>query len=157
MNPGGQMDVPQWQQQAARMVEQQIRNRGIRESSVLRAMESIPRHIFVPHVDARHAYDDAPVQIGFSQTISQPYIVAYMTELLELSSTHRVLEVGTGSGYQTAVLARVAAEVFTVDIYPDLIREAEQRLQSLEFTNIRYEVRDGHLGWPEFAPFDRIL
>src|SRR5216117_1816714 len=139
------------------MVETQLRARGIRDPRVLAAMEAIPRHEFIPPEERRRAYDDCPVAIGFGQTISQPYIVAYMTELLRLAPDHKVLEVGSGCGYQTAVLARLAQQVFTIEIHAPLIEEAAARLESMGFTNVYYDLRNGCNGWPEFAPFDRII
>lgn len=151
------MDVGDWRAKAALMVDAQIRARGIRDSRVLHAMETIPRHEFVPEQERQRAYSDHPITIGLRQTISQPYIVAYMTELLQLESEHRVLEVGTGSGYQTAVLAAIVQSVYTIEIHEALRDTARERLQSLGFQNISYDVRNGHLGWPEYAPFDRII
>jgi len=139
------------------MIETQLRKRGIHDHRVLNAMSSIPRHEFVPAQVRFRAYDDNPLPIELAQTISQPYIVGFMTELLQVDSVHRVLEVGTGSGYQTAILATLAREVFTVDVHALLVDTARSRLAALGFTNIRFDARDGHLGWPEFAPFDRIM
>lgn len=139
------------------MVEMQLRNRGIHDPQVLGAMSSVPRHQFVPAVDRFRAYDDNPLPIELGQTISQPYIVGFMTELLQLERGHRVLEVGTGSGYQTAILATLVREVFTIDIHMPLVVAARTRLAALGFTNIQFDVRNGYLGWPEFAPFDRIM
>lgn len=139
------------------MVEMQLRRRGIRNPEVLRAMESIPRHEFVPPAERARAYDDCPISIGLGQTISQPFIVGYMTELLDISPQHRVLEVGTGSGYQTAILAALAREVFTIDIHGTLIELARARLEALGHDNIHFELRNGHEGWFEEAPFDRIM
>jgi len=146
-----------WETMRRTMVETQLRARGVRDPGVLRAMEAIPRHEFVPPDERLRAYDDCPLAIGLGQTISQPYIVGYMTELLQVSSEHKVLEVGTGSGYQTAVLASLAREVFTIEIHQALMEGARSRLASLGFTNIQFDLRNGHLGWPEFAPFDRIM
>jgi len=139
------------------MVEMQLRNRGIHDPQVLGAMRSVPRHEFVSAQYRFRAYDDNPLPIEFGQTISQPYIVGFMTELLRLDNRHRVLEVGTGSGYQTAILATLAREVFTIDILAPLVEAARTRLTALGFANIRFDVRNGYLGWPEFAPFDRIM
>ena len=139
------------------MVERQVRARGVGNPAVLRAMETTPRHEFVPPDERFRAYDDCPLAIGLGQTISQPYIVAYMTELLEVTSGHRVLEVGTGSGYQTAILAALAREVFTIDIHSSLIEAARARLASIGIENVQFDLRNGHLGWPEAAPFDRIM
>jgi len=139
------------------MVERQIRSRGVNDPRTLHALSSVPRHLFVPTELAEQAYEDHPVEIGHAQTVSQPYMVAWMTEALELRGTERVLEVGTGSGYQTAVLAKLAAEVFTIERIPDLARRAQQTLDRLGFRNIHYRIGDGTLGLPDAAPFDAIL
>ncbi len=139
------------------MVETQIRARGVRDPRVLEALRVIPRHLFVPPEFQDEAYEDYPLPIGYGQTISQPYMVAAMTEALALEPHHRVLEIGTGSGYQTAVLAYIAREVYTVEYVPELSERARRILQDLGFTNIHFRVGDGSLGWPEAAPFDRIL
>ena len=139
------------------MVDTQLRARGIRDPRVLGAMERIPRHEFVPPEERFRAYDDSPLAIGLGQTISQPYIVGYMSELLEVTSDHKVLEVGTGSGYQTAILATLARGVFTIDIHVSLIELARARLEAMGVRNVHFDLRDGHEGWPEFAPFDRII
>jgi protein-L-isoaspartate(D-aspartate) O-methyltransferase len=148
---------PEWEALREAMVETQLRGRGIHDSRVLSAMRTVPRHEFVPAQDRFRAYDDNPLPIERGQTISQPYIVGFMPELLQLEAGHRVLEVGTGSGYQTAILATLAREVFTIDIHAPLVDVARARLASSGFTNIRFDLRNGHLGWPEFAPFDRIM
>jgi protein-L-isoaspartate(D-aspartate) O-methyltransferase len=140
-----------------RMVEKDLRRRGIRDPRVLEVMASLPRHWFVPPGDRRHAYEDRALPLEVGQTISQPYIVAYMTEALRVEPGHRVLEVGTGSGYQTAVLARLAAEVFTVERIGDLQGAARVVLEELGVANVRFRVGDGTLGWAEHAPYDRIL
>jgi len=140
-----------------KMVASQIEGRGIRDFRVLRAMRKVPRHAFVPNELRPYAYADEPLPIGVGQTISQPYIVAYMTEVLELSGGEKVLEVGTGSGYQTAILAEVAAEVWTMEICEALSVGARARLETLGYKNIRYRVGDGSLGWPEAEPFDAIM
>ena len=139
------------------MVEQQIRARGVTNARVLGAMRSVPRERFVPADVAARAYEDRPLQIGFGQTISQPYIVAYMTEVLEVSAAHRVLEVGTGSGYQAAVLAQLAREVYTIEIIPELARRSAATLAALGYSNVQVRAGDGYLGWPDRAPFDRII
>ncbi|RME88995.1 MAG: protein-L-isoaspartate(D-aspartate) O-methyltransferase [Anaerolineae bacterium] len=140
-----------------RMVEEQIAARGLRDPRLLAAFESVPRHLFVPE-DMRHlAYADGPLPIGFGQTISQPYIVALMTDLLKLKGTERVLEVGTGSGYQAAILAHMAAEVHTVEIIPELAARAEKVLRELGLENVHCHLGDGSLGWDEAAPYDGIL
>jgi len=139
------------------MVRDQLVSRGIRDTRVLEAMRKIPRHRFVPDDLSECAYDDRPLPIGLGQTISQPYIVAFMSEYLGLSGLERVLEVGTGSGYQTAVLAELAGEVFTIDILEELSDRARVRLSELGYFNVRFAVRDGWKGWAEEAPFDAIL
>jgi protein-L-isoaspartate(D-aspartate) O-methyltransferase len=139
------------------MVESQLRARGLDDERVLDAMERVPRHRFVPPSQRRSAYEDGPLPIGLGQTISQPYMVARMTELLRLVPTDRVLEIGTGSGYQAAVLAELAVEVVTVERHSDLAAQAEERLKDLGYTNIRVIVGDGTLGYPEEAPYDAII
>ena len=140
-----------------KMVQRQLAARGITDGRVLAAMATVPRHCFVPAGYARAAYDDAPLPVGEAQTISQPYIVALMTASLRPRRTHRVLEIGTGSGYQTAILAHLAHRVFTIERIPSLARAAQARLAALGCDNVIYRVGDGTLGWPEEAPFDGIL
>ncbi len=140
-----------------RMVDTQLRRRGILDERVLKAMEHVARHVFVPRESLSDAHADSPLRIGEGQTISQPYIVGLMTELLEIEAKHRVLEVGTGCGYQTAVLAELAETVFTVEIREPLLTPARLRLDGLGYDNIRFRLGDGHAGWGEFAPFDRII
>ena len=137
------------------MVQTQLRARGIADARVLAAMERVPRHAFVGDGDLYAAYEDHPLPIGDGQTISQPYMVAAMTETLELTGSERVLEVGTGSGYQTAVLAELAAQVYSVERFRALADKARERL--VGYSNVEVVVGDGTLGWPERAPFDRIL
>lgn len=139
------------------MIHDQIIARGVKDPLVLEALNRVKRHGFVMPGQERFAYDDGPLVIGDGQTISQPYIVALMTELAGIGPESKVLEVGTGSGYQTAVLAEIAAEVFTVEILPPLAMKARERLEHMEYRNIQFRVGDGHLGWPEEAPFDAIL
>jgi len=139
------------------MVEVQIKGRGIRDAKVLEAMGGVPRDAFVPEDLKGLAYADEPLPIGHGQTISQPYIVAYMTEVLELKGGESVLEIGTGSGYQTAVLARIVKEVHTVETIVGLSERAQAVLSGLGFTNIRFKIGDGTFGWKEFAPFDAIM
>lgn len=139
------------------MVESQIRSRGVRQPSVLRAMAQVPRHLFVPEPFRVQAYEDYPLPIGASQTISQPYIVALMTELLALDGKEKVLEIGTGSGYQAAVLSLVAREVYTIEILAPLGEQAGQLLRDLGYRNVHTRVGDGYQGWPEEAPFDAIM
>ncbi len=139
------------------MVAEQIAQRGIRDPRLLAAMEAVPRHRFVPPDHLTWAHADGPLPIGFGQTISQPYIVAFMTAALHLTGPERVLEVGTGSGYQAAVLGKMAAEVHTVEFIPELAARAEAALKELSFANVQVHVGDGSLGWPECAPYDAIL
>jgi protein-L-isoaspartate(D-aspartate) O-methyltransferase len=141
----------------AEMIEQQLRRRGITDGRVLAAMNAIPRHEFVPDEYRLQAYADEPLPIGGGQTISQPYMVAVMTAALHLNGTERVLEIGTGCGYQTAVLSRLAREVFSVECRAELAATAADRLARLGFTNVHVHCGDGTLGLPEFAPFDAIL
>jgi protein-L-isoaspartate(D-aspartate) O-methyltransferase len=140
-----------------RMVDEQLRARDIRAAPVLDAMLSVPRHLFVPDPQRAAAYGDYPLPIGHGQTISQPYIVAFMTQALDVQSGHRVLEIGTGSGYQAAVLARLAKMVYTIEIVEPLATRARETLAQLGFRNIEVRSGNGYLGWPEQAPFDRIM
>ena len=144
-------------QQRIEMVSTQIADRGIRDERVLAAMRTVPRHEFVPAAEQRHAYRDTPLPIGQGQTISQPYIVALMTELARPQPSDRVLEVGTGSGYQAAVLAQLVAHVYSVELEPELAQRAERVLQRLEYDNVTVRAGDGYLGWPEHVPFDIIM
>ena len=141
----------------ARMVETQIAARGVRDPRVLAAMRKVPRHLFVPAAERARAYEDQPVPIGDNQTISQPYIVALMTELLELPPKSRVLEIGTGSGYQSAVLGELASEVYSIEILPELARAAGEKLKELGYSNVVVREGDGYHGWIEHAPFDGII
>jgi protein-L-isoaspartate(D-aspartate) O-methyltransferase len=140
-----------------RMVEEQIIARGISDSLVIDAMLTVKRHLFVPKILTSSAYEDHPLPIGCGQTISQPYIVALMTELLEANKTHRILEVGTGSGYQAAVLSLLADSVFTIEIIPELAASAKERLEKLGYQNVVVKAGDGYKGWEEHAPFDGII
>ncbi|HMU82823.1 MAG TPA: protein-L-isoaspartate(D-aspartate) O-methyltransferase [Leptospiraceae bacterium] len=140
-----------------RMVTEQIQRRGVKDPRVLRAMRAIPRHAFIPGNLQSEAYEDHPVSIGEGQTISQPYIVAYMTELLEVKPGHSILEIGTGCGYQTAVLAILGAEVYTIEIIASLQQTARQTLHALGFENIDFYCGDGSSGWPQKRTFDRII
>lgn len=146
-----------YQKQRKEMVARQIRDRGVVDAGVLRAMASVPRHRFVPEALRSRAYRDHPLPIGHDQTISQPFIVAKMSELLELEPGQRVLEVGTGSGYQAAVLAQMGVTVFTIEIVPPLAKQAQTVLSALGYESIRVKVGDGYKGWPEHAPFDGII
>jgi protein-L-isoaspartate(D-aspartate) O-methyltransferase len=148
---------PDFKALRGQMVESQIRGRGIRDERVLSALNRVERHRFVPPEYRSAAYADHPLPIGQGQTISQPYIVALMTALLELKGIEKVLEVGTGSGYQAAVLAELAKEVYTIEIVPTLAEAARIRLLDLGYRNIRVRAGDGYQGWPEAAPFDRIM
>jgi protein-L-isoaspartate(D-aspartate) O-methyltransferase len=139
------------------MVDRQIRRRGVTDLDVLAAMERVPRHEFVPEEFKSRAYADQPLPIGHGQTISQPYIVALMTELLQLKSTDRVLEIGTGSGYQAAILAEIVAEVYTIEIVEALAVEARERLGRLGYASVHTMHGDGYYGWEEHAPFDAII
>ncbi|HDI11920.1 MAG TPA: protein-L-isoaspartate(D-aspartate) O-methyltransferase [Candidatus Acetothermia bacterium] len=139
-----------------RMVEY-LRRQGITDSRVLAAMERVPRHLFVPEPLRTWSYEDRPLPIGHEQTISQPYIVALMTEALGLTGQEKVLEIGTGSGYQTAILCELSREVFSIERIPELAEGARKRLEELGYGNVRIRVGDGTLGWPEEAPFDRII
>jgi protein-L-isoaspartate(D-aspartate) O-methyltransferase len=139
------------------MVEEQIAARGLLDPRLLTVMDSVPRHLFIPTDDLAWAYADGPLPIGHGQTISQPYIVALMTELLSVKTGDRVLEVGTGSGYQAAVLGMMAADVHTVEVIPELAKQAARTLTDLGFENIHVHIGDGSLGWPEFSPYNGIL
>ena len=139
------------------MVEDQIERRGIKDEKVLQAMREVPRHEFVPDHLKKYAYADEPLPIGEDQTISQPYIVAYMTEYLQLGTDHKVLEIGTGSGYQAAVLAEIIDTVYTIEIVDVLARRAAQTLERLGYENVFVKHGDGYKGWPEHAPFDAII
>lgn len=141
----------------ARMVVEQIQARGVRDPRVLAAMKEVPRHRFVPPAAEVDAYQDHPLPIGYGQTISQPYIVAVMTELVRPQSGDRALEVGTGSGYQAAVLSRLVSHVYTIEIVEPLGRDAERRLKTLGYTNVTVRIGDGYAGWPEVGPFDVIV
>ncbi len=146
-----------WRRECRRMIESQIRRRGVRDPRLLEAMAEIPRHRFVPSALREAAYADYALPIAAGQTISQPYIVALMTDQLGLTGAERVLEIGTGSGYQTALLSRLAGEVWTVEIVPELQQGAREALDGLGCRNVRYRVGDGRDGWPEAAPFDGVL
>ncbi len=144
-------------QQRGKMVETQLRARDIQDERILQAMERVPRHMFVPPDMRRHAYNDEPLPIGEGQTISQPYIVAYMSQTLDLRPDHRILEIGTGCGYQTAVLAELVGEVYSVEVLAGLADSARRTLKGLGYRNIRFKTGDGALGWPEFASYDGIM
>ena len=154
MNAGNGQD---WAALRRAMVEDQIRKRGIRSPLLLESLARVPRHLFVPEELLAHAYEDRALSIGEGQTISQPYMVAAMTEYLELEGSERVLEVGTGSGYQAAVLAELAKEVITIENLPSLAEAARERLLALGYRNIQVKIGDGTLGWLEAAPFDAAV
>ena len=139
------------------MVNNQLKERGIEDSMVLNAMQTVPREVFVPEDLKEQAYNDNPLPIGFDQTISQPYIVAFMTESLELQPEYKVLEIGTGSGYQAAILSRICCEVYTVEIIKELSGRAGEIFEKQLYDNIHIKVGDGHQGWPEQSPFDSII
>ena len=146
-----------WAAQRREMVESQLRARDIFTTTVLAAMARVPRHLFVPLTERALSYNDHPLPIGYRQTISQPYIVAYMTQLLDLPKEAKVLEIGTGSGYQAAVLAEVANKVYTIEIVPELAERAVSTFAQLGIEGVQVKVGDGYLGWPEHAPFDGII
>jgi len=139
------------------MVEYQIQARGVSDKRVLDAMSKVQRHLFVPENLQNRAYEDEPLPIGHGQTISQPYIVAYMTEQIDLDENEKVLEIGTGSGYQAAILGEIAKEVYTIEIVPELATRAAEVLKKLDYDNVSVRTGDGYLGWPEAAPFDAII
>jgi protein-L-isoaspartate(D-aspartate) O-methyltransferase len=158
----GQQNLPMIEeeklsQQRERMVREQLQARDIRDERVLAAMRKVPRHEFVPENLVDAAYEDGALPIKLGQTISQPYIVAFMTQELQLKGAERVLEIGTGSGYQAAILAEIVKEVYTIEILPPLHTYAETILSKLGYRNVHMRLGDGYLGWPEQAPFDRII
>jgi protein-L-isoaspartate(D-aspartate) O-methyltransferase len=139
------------------MVEDQIERRGVKDEDVLMAVRKVEREKFIPKKYIDLAYSDRPLPIGYKQTISQPYIVAYMTEQLQVEKSHKILEIGTGSGYQAAVLGELSNHIFTIEIIPELAERSEKVLKELEYENITVRSGDGYKGWPEEAPFDRII
>jgi protein-L-isoaspartate(D-aspartate) O-methyltransferase len=139
------------------MVHDQLINHGIKSKTVLNAMRTVERHRFVPLSEIIYAYSDTPLPIGYGQTISQPYIVAFMTEALDLKPTDKVLEIGTGSGYQAAILSKLCKEVYTIEIVPQLGKQADSLLQVLNISNVTVRIGDGYQGWVEAAPFDAII
>lgn len=146
-----------WEILRHQMVSYQIKNRGIKNKKILETMNSIPRHLFVPQKIREESYCDHPLPIGLNQTISQPYIVALMTNELQVKPYHKILEIGTGCGYQTSVLADLVAEVYSIEIIPELAKTAKQNLAQLNFKNIHLKNADGLSGWEEVAPFDGII
>ena len=157
LNLGCSQNTDSYENQRKIMVEDQIKRRGVKDVGVLKAVQKVEREKFVPEKYRDLAYSDNPLPIGHQQTISQPYIVAYMTEHLQISKSHNVLEIGTGSGYQAAILAELAHHVFTIEIIPELAESAEKVLMELGYENITVRTGDGYKGWPEEAPFDRIM
>lgn len=151
------MNGQDWTSLRERMVREQIERRGVRHAGVLKAMREVERHLFVPESLRRSAYEDHPLPIGHGQTISQPYIVAAMTEMLDPQPWDRALEIGTGSGYQAAVLARLVRHVYTIELVEPLGQQAQARLAGLGYRNVTVRIGDGYAGWPEEAPFDKIL
>ena len=152
-----QRDAHDWDTERRRMVDDQLSARDIHDVRVLNAMLKVPRHLFVPEPQRLQAYSDAPVPIDYGQTISQPYIVAFMTQALDIQPGHRVLEIGTGSGYQAAVLGELTNEVYTIEIVTPLADRARETLSTLGYHNIQVRTGNGYLGWPEHAPYDRII
>jgi protein-L-isoaspartate(D-aspartate) O-methyltransferase len=148
---------PDWDAMRLRMVEEQLKARDIQQPRVLRAMLDVPRHLFVPEALRAEAYGDYPLPIGHDQTISQPYIVGFMTQALDVAPDHRVLEIGTGSGYQAAVLAKLARDVYTIEIVPALADRSRETLAAHGYRNVHVRTGNGYLGWPEHAPYDRIM
>jgi len=153
----GEAAVDEYKRERLRMVDEQIRARGVKDPAVLRAMEKVPRHRFVPGPMRGLSHADGPLPIGLGQTISQPYIVAYMTEAAGITSVAKVLEIGTGSGYQAAVLGELAREVYTIEILPELAEGARRLLEELGYRNVHVKTGNGYLGWPEHGPFDAIV
>ena len=146
-----------WDAERRRMVDEQLRARDIRSARVLETMLRVPRHLFVPELQRTESYSDSPLPIGHDQTISQPYIVAFMTQALDVAPGHRVLEVGTGSGYQAAILGALAKDVYSIEIVVPLAERARETLSALGYRNIQVRTGNGYLGWPEHAPYDRIM
>ncbi len=150
-------DTERYRELRHKMVETQIVARGVKDERVLKAMRDVPRHLFVPERSRGSAYRDCPLAIGYGQTISQPYIVALMTELLKPKEDHAALEVGTGSGYQAAVLGQIVQSVYTIEIIPPLGNAAENRIKEIGYKNIHVKIADGYFGWEEHAPFDCVI
>ncbi|MBN1118453.1 MAG: protein-L-isoaspartate(D-aspartate) O-methyltransferase [Bacteroidales bacterium] len=149
--------IDEYAEARKKMVKEQIIARGVKDHAVIKALETVPRHKFVPDAQVPFAYNDAPLPIGFDQTISQPFIVAFMTESLKLKKTDRVLEIGTGSGYQASILAQIVSEVYTIEILEPLGLRAKQVIEDLNYKNITIKIGDGYYGWKEHAPFDAII
>ncbi|UCF71445.1 MAG: protein-L-isoaspartate(D-aspartate) O-methyltransferase [candidate division WOR-3 bacterium] len=151
------IEAKEWRHERERMVKGQIIARGVKDERVLDAMRCVPRHLFVDKIYEHQAYNDYPLSVGHGQTISQPYMVAVMTELLELKSGDTVLEIGTGSGYQTAILALLCKMVYSIERLSALKERAREQLDKLGFSNVAYMTGDGSLGWPQYSPFDGII
>jgi protein-L-isoaspartate(D-aspartate) O-methyltransferase len=149
--------IDRFQDARERMVRVQIIDRGVKDEAVLKALRKVPRHLFVPEEYINEAYDDNPLPIGYGQTISQPYIVAYMTEVAKPGPSKKALEIGTGSGYQAAILAEIVKKVYSVEIVPELALESAERLKKLGYNNIVVKYGDGYKGWKEFSPFDIVI
>jgi protein-L-isoaspartate(D-aspartate) O-methyltransferase len=154
---GLQLPADDFEMARRRMVAEQLERRDIRDVRVLEAIRTVPRHLFVPEPRRGEAHADSPVPIGYEQTISQPYIVAFMTQALDVRPDHVVLEIGTGSGYQAAVLSLLARQLYTIEIIPPLASRARATLEELGYRNIQVRTGNGYLGWPEHGPFDRIM
>jgi len=152
-----QRNARDWDTERRHMVDDQLKARDIQDARVLNAMLKVPRHLFIPEPQRLQAYSDAPVPIDYGQTISQPYIVAFMTQALDVQPGHRVLEIGTGSGYQAAVLGELTTEVYTIEIIAPLADQARETLRTLGYRNIQVRTGNGYLGWSEHAPYDRII
>jgi protein-L-isoaspartate(D-aspartate) O-methyltransferase len=151
----GQQD--EYENRRKLMVSEQIKARGVRHEATLKAMETVPRHLFIPASGRSFAYHDNPAPIGHGQTISQPYIVAYMTQIVDPKPEHKVLEIGAGSGYQAAILSRIVKEVYTIEIIPELAAGAKSVLEELNYDNVHIKTADGYYGWDEAGPFDAIV
>jgi len=156
-SPVVKKEKDKYKERRERMVQVQIAARGVKDEAVLRAMRTVPRHKFVSEDLIDSAYQDRPLPIGCGQTISQPYIVALMTELLDVKEKDKVLEVGTGSGYQAAILSQMGVEVYTIEIFEELGVSAQKRLKDLDYSRVKVKIADGYYGWPEEAPFDAII
>lgn len=148
---------PERRRERHKMVQEGIKKQGITDSATMEAMRHVPRHLFVPEAYRQYAYQNRPLPIGYGQTISQPYIVAYMTQILDLKAGEKVLEIGTGSGYQAAVLSEMTPHVYTIEIVEELGKQAKARFDSLGYSTIKTKIGDGYKGWPEYAPFDAII
>lgn len=155
--PMENMNAQDYQEEREEMVQSQLRARGVKSGRVLDAMRTVPRHLFVPEKVASLAYSDRPLAIGHEQTISQPFIVAFMTEALDFQKSDKVLEIGSGSGYQAAVLAEMGAEVWTMEIVPELAEMAETNLKKAGYESVHVKCGNGYKGWPEEAPFDAVI